>query len=228
MATTVIEFYRKIDKVKLALLVVTTILICIVVFQCKGSTQTVQATQHLKGKLIENSKQLDKYAVRINKLNDSLVIIKALKSKSITKTILIKEATKKQETLVATYSVKEKAQYYQKRYSLPVVITQYGIALSDSASTKNIIDLTQRDGYYKELIQVNKTLIESNRENVTKDTIIAEFNKSLIVYKSNDSINKVLVLNAENNTKKERTAKNVSRFVAGAAFIALLKVVLIP
>ncbi|MFM9826439.1 hypothetical protein, partial [Flavobacterium sp.] len=73
--------------------------------------------------------KIEKYANRINTLNDSLIVLNKLKQREKIKIVEVIKEVEKKINVVATLDTKGIATYYQERYKLPVTITQYGTSL---------------------------------------------------------------------------------------------------
>jgi hypothetical protein len=100
----------------------------IVLSTCKNSQKLELANGSLKKDIKISDLKAEKYANRINALNDSLIVLERSKQreKLVVKTIVKEVQTNIQA--VGNLNTKGIANYYQNRYKLPVTITQYGVA----------------------------------------------------------------------------------------------------
>jgi len=144
----------------------------IILSTCNNSERTQLANEVLKKDIKISELQAQKYANRINALNDSLVTLNKLKQREIVKIVILKKWVKTKLEAVASLKTKGIANYYQNRYKLPVVITQYGVALSDTLAKKNIVDVIERDGFKAELDLTKNVLSIEEKKGTVKDSII--------------------------------------------------------
>jgi hypothetical protein len=186
----------------------------IVLSTCKNSQKLELANGSLKKDIKISDLKAEKYANRINALNDSLIVLERSKQreKLVVKTIVKEVQTNIQA--VGSLNTKGIANYYQNRYKLPVTITQYGVALTDTIAKKNIVELVQKDGLVKELQSTQTMLSIEEKKSVAKDSIIS--NKSLIIVekdkqlKTKDEIEK----NLNKSIKSEKVKKNIWKVTA--------------
>jgi hypothetical protein len=110
------------------------------------------------------------------------------------------------------------ANYYQNRYKLPVTITQYGVALTDTIAKKNIVELVQKDGLIKELQSTQTMLSIEEKKSVAKDSII--YNKSFIIVEKDKVITNHLEIekNLNKSIKSEKVKKNIWKVTAIGIF----------
>ena len=190
----------------------------IVLSTCKNSQKLELANGSLKKDIKISDLKAEKYANRINALNDSLIVLERSKQreKLVVKTIVKEVQTNIQA--VGSLNTKGIANYYQNRYKLPVTITQYGVALTDTIAKKNIVELVQKDGLVKELQSTQTMLSIEEKKSVAKDSIIS--NKSLIIVekdkqlKTKDEIEK----NLNKSIKSEKVKKNIWKVTAIGIF----------
>ena len=186
----------------------------IVLSTCKNSQKLELTNNSLKKDIKISDLKAEKYANRINALNDSLIVLERSKQreKLVVKTIVKEVQTNIQA--VGSLNTKGIANYYQNRYKLPVTITQYGVALTDTIAKKNIIELVQKDGLVVELQSTQTMLSIEEKKSVVKDSIIS--NKSLIIVekdkqlKTKDEIEK----NLTKSVKSEKVKKNIWKITA--------------
>jgi hypothetical protein len=185
---------------------------------CKNSQKLELANDILKKDIKISDLKAEKYANRINTLNDSLIVLERLKQreKIVVKTI-VKEVQTNIEA-VGSLNTKGIANYYQNRYKLPVTITQYGVALTDTIAKKNIVELVQKDGLVKELQSTQTMLSIEEKKSVAKDSII--YNKSFIIVEKDKVISNHLEIekNLNKTIKSEKVKKNIWKVTAVGIF----------
>ena len=186
----------------------------IVLSTCKNSQKLELTNNSLKKNIKISDLNAEKYANRINALNDSLIVLERRKQreKIVVKTIVKEVQTNIQA--VGSLNTKGIANYYQNRYKLPVTITQYGVALTDTIAKKNIIELVQKDGLVKELQSTQTMLSIEEKKSVVKDSIIT--NKSLIIVEKDNIIGNHLEIekNLNKSIKSEKVKKNIWKITA--------------
>jgi hypothetical protein len=186
----------------------------IVLSTCKNSQKLELVNDSLKKDIKISDLKAEKYANRINALNDSLIVLERLKQREKIKIVTITKEVEAKIQSVGSLNTKNIANYYQNRYKLPVTITQYGVALTDTIAKKNIIELVQKDGLVVELQSTQNLLGLTGKESVIKDSIIS--NKSLIIVekdkqlKTKDEIEK----NLTKSVKSEKVKKNIWKVTA--------------
>ena len=172
----------------------------------------------------EYVKQADELKKEIPKLKESVLALqKANENKNIEIAVL-KDRVDAKLSDIKRYNSNDIALYYQKRYrdKKGVVLTQYGVALTDTIAKHNISELTQFDGTAKELILVTEKLETTNKIVSQKDGIIENVetqNKSLNMaiaendkaLKSKDEVIKA----TEKGMKRERNKKNFWKLTTG-------------
>lgn len=131
---------------------------------------------------------------------------------------VIKEFEKKVK-IARTLNTKEIAKYYQDRYKLPVTITQYGVALSDTVSKLNIVELVKKDGLEKELDLTKNVLLIAEKQISIKDTII--LNKDLVIGEKDKQIDNHLEIEKSFNKslKKEKVTKTFWQIATGSVIV---------
>jgi hypothetical protein len=196
----------------------------IVLSTCKNSQKLELTNNSLKKDIKISDLKAEKYANRINALNDSLVILERRKQREKIKIVTIVKEVQTKIEAVGSLNTKGIANYYQNRYKLPVTITQYGVALTDTIAKKNIIELVQKDGLVVELQSTQNLLGLTEKESVIKDSIIS--NKSLIIVEKDKVIDSHLEIekNLNKSIKSEKVKKNIWKVTAigifgGAAYL---------
>jgi hypothetical protein len=186
----------------------------IVLSTCNNEAHTQLANKSLKKDLKISDLKAQKYADRINVLYDSLTILERIKQKEKIKIVILKKEVKTKIEAVVSLKTKGIANYYQDRYKLPVTITQYGVALTDTIAKKNIIELIQKDGLVKELKSTQNMLGIEENKGVVKDSIIS--NKSLIIVEKDNQLktHSEIEKNLTKSVKSEKVKKNIWKITA--------------
>ena len=195
------------------------ILIGLLFRNCK-SNEKLQLTNDVYKKDIKISQlQAEKYANRINTLNDSIIVLQRTKQKEKTKIVTVVKEVEKKIISVGSLTAKGIAQYYQSRYKLPATITQYGVALKDTVHKEIIVDLIKKDGLVVELNHTKNILnIAEKQLNIKdgvvilKDSIISEKDKQI---DSHIAIEK----NLTKSVKSERAKKTTWQIISGAVLV---------
>jgi hypothetical protein len=191
------------------------VLLSIIILSTCTNNQKVQlANDSLKKEIKISDLKNEKYATRINTLNDSLIVLEQLKQREKTKIVTIVKEVKVQVEAVGSLNTKGIANYYQNRYKLPVVITKYGVSLSDTLAKKNIVEVIERDGFKAELDLFKVQLKLEEKKGEVKDTIIK--NKSLIIVEKDNIIGNHLEIekNLTKSVKSEKVKKNIWKVTA--------------
>jgi hypothetical protein len=184
------------------------LVIIVLAFLLFKSCETSKKTQlAFEQQLKISDLKIDKYATRINTLNDSLITLNKLKQREKIKIVEVIKEVEKKINIVATLDTKGIASYYQNRYKLPVTITQYGVALKDTVARLNITELVQKDGLAQELRLTKNVLSISDKSNYVKDIIIQ--NKDSIIIEKDNQIGTHLDIEKllNKSIKQEKTKK---------------------
>lgn len=161
--------------------------------------------------------QEQKYVNHINTLNDKITVLNRLKQVEKTKIVTVIKEVEKKIVSVGTLNTKGIANYYQDRYKLPIVITKYGVSLSDTIAKKNIVELIKKDGLVLELNHTKNILnIAENQLNIKDEIIVMK--DSVIVEK--DKIENILT----KSVKSERTKKNLWKLVSAGVLAGFILV----
>ena len=196
------------------------IILSILLFRnCQDNEKLQLANSNFKQELKISDLKIEKHVNRINALNDSLVILNKLKQSKKVKIVTVTKKIEKKKQSVGSLTTKGIANYYQDRYKLPIVITKYGISLSDTIAKKNIVELVQKDGLVLELNHTKNILkITENQSEIKdgivilKDSIISEKDKQI---DSHFKIEK----NLNKQVKSERTKKTMWQILSGAILV---------
>jgi len=156
--------------------------------------------------------QVDKYANRINALNDEIITLQGRKQSEKTKIVNVVKEVEKKILIAENLTTKGIANYYQGRYHLPVTITQYGVSLSDTIAKKNIVELVKKDGLVLKLNHTKNILNITEKQLNIKDGIIVL--KDSIITENHKQIDSHI-----KQVKSERTKKTVWKIVSGSILV---------
>lgn len=163
-----------------------------------------------------------------NALNEKIVVLECLKQKVKKEIVCIKNNTKSTLEKANKLSTKEIASYYQKRHKKEVVITQYGVALTDSVAKENIKEIIEKDGCFEEIKLVKKELAIEEGKSLVKDSINSNLTKAYKELEKANSAQYELIQNVEKSLKKERVKKTFWTITTGvvigtAAYFVIAK-----
>ena len=196
------------------------VVLCFLLFKsCNGSKELKLANSDLKSEVKDLVASADKYVAKNNKLNDKIVVLEAQKQKVKTEIVYIENKTKSDIKKVPTLNTKQIAVYYQERYKKPVVITQYGVSLSDTLAKKNIVELIQKDGCFAEVKLFKTQLQLEEGKGIYKDTIIGNITKANVDLHKAMFAQKKIIINTEDLVKKEKNKKTFWQVATGAVLI---------
>ena len=194
------------------------IILSILLFRnCQDNEKLQLANSNFKQELKISDLKIEKHVNRINALNDSLVILNKLKQREKVKIVTVTKEVEKKIQSVGSLTTKGIANYYQDRYKLPIVITKYGISLSDKIEKKNIVELVQKDGLVLELNHTKNILnIAEKQLNIKegvlilKDSIISEKDKQIDShFKIEKNLNKSIKIEKSKKTFWQITAVGI-------------------
>lgn len=199
-----IQEYIKANLVKVILCLIILVLSFFLFRSCQNPEPILQNDKALLEKLQKDSKQYQNiakvYKDSVKLLNQKKVIIKQDIEKSVT-------STKEKLKPVPSLTTKGIANYFQTSYKIPVVITQYGVAVPDTLAKIIISDLIEGQGGKEELVLTKKLLVTEEQENTAKDTIIVNLDKALTKKDSIDTIKNGIIKHAQQSIKVERNKK---------------------
>ena len=195
---------------------------------CEGNEELQIANRDLKLEVKEYIASADKYANKINALNDTIILLEAKKQKVKTEIIYIENKTKSDIKKVPVLNTKQIANYYQVRYKLPITITQYGVSLSDTIAKRNIVELIEKDGCFQEIKLVKTELKIEEKKGIFKDTIIGNITKANVNLHKAVFAQEKIIDNAEKSLIKERNKKTFwqvtsGAILAGAGYLLIVK-----
>ena len=186
---------------------------------CNGSEELQIANSKLKQEAKELVASADKYADKVNELNDKIVQLENQKQKVKTEIVYIQNKTKSDVKKVPALSTKQIANYYQERYKLPVTITQYGVSLPDTIAKKNIVELIEKDGCFQEVKLFKIQLQLEEEKGILKDTMIGNLNNANVnLHKAVFTQDKIID-NAEKSLRKEKNKKTFWQVATGAVIV---------
>lgn len=169
----------------------------------------------LKNEVASLKASSKKYIDKANKLEEEIVVLESKKSKVKTKIVYLKEATKSKLEKVPSLTTKQQAIYYQNRYKKPVVVTQYGVSLSDSIAKENIKETIQKDECFEEIKLVKTELAIEEEKSRVKDTINSNLKKAnSILIVANDTQEQI-IKDTEKSVTQEKSRKTFWQVTAG-------------
>lgn len=151
----------------------------------------------------DNEKIIYQTPIKIYK--DKIVNLEKIKEVEKIKIVTVIKEVKEKVAAVDSLNTKEIANYYQKRYKLPVTITQYGVALKDTVAKLNIVELIQKDGLLRELSHTKNILNITETQSKIKDSII---DNHITIEK-----------NLTNSVKSEKAKKTFWQIVSGGILV---------
>ena len=196
------------------------IILSILLFRnCQDNEKLQLANSNFKQELKISDLKIEKHVNRINALNDSLVILNKLKQREKVKIVTVTKEVEKKIQSVGSLTTKGIANYYQDRYKLPIVITKYGISLSDTIAKKNIVELVQKDGLVLELNHTKNILKITENQSEIKDGIVI-LKDSIISEKAKQIASHLEIeKNLNKQVKSERTKKTMWQILSGAILV---------
>lgn len=157
----------------------------------------------------------DKYVAKNNALNDKITLLENQKQKVKTEIVYVQNKTKSDIKKVPALNTRQIANYYQERYKLPVTITQYGVALSDTIAKKNITELIEKDGCFTEIKLVKTELKIEESKGIVKDTIIGNLTSANVDLHKAAFVQKKIIFNVEKSLQKEKAKKTFWKVASG-------------
>jgi hypothetical protein len=207
----------QIDWMKVALWITIIILSFFLFKSCEGSKEldlTIKASEQ-KVKTLESESQ--KYVDIANQYKDTVTLLKNKKIKVKEKLVSATKDTEKQIKEVPKLQTKGIATYFQDNYKLPLVITQYGVAVSDTLGKAVITDLIKGQGYKTQLKLTQQLLKIEEKSGVAKDSTIVNLEKSGVVKDSISLVKEGTILDLKSLNKKEKNKKTFWQVTAGVA-----------
>lgn len=187
---------------------------------CQGGSELRVANEGLKKEVQELILTADKYVAKNNALNDKITLLENQKQKVKTEIVYVQNKTKTEAEKVHKFTTKQFAYYYQERYKLPVVITKYGVSLSDTIAKNNIVELIQKDGCFEEIKLIKTELQIEEKKGVFKDSINGNITAANVLLKDAVSGQDKIIDNAEKSLRKEKNKKTFWQVTTGAVIVA--------
>lgn len=175
-------------------------------------------TSKIEVKSLKN--KVAKYVDKNNKLSEEVATLNSKKEKIRTKIIYLKSEGKSELKKIPSLTTREIAVYYQRRYKKPVVITQYGVSLSDSIAKENIKEVIQKDNCIEEVKLVREELVIEEKKSMIKDTINSNLVKSNNLLVVTTNIQEEVIRKTEKSVKVEKAKKTFWQITTGAILIA--------
>lgn len=205
------------------------VVLCFFLFRsCQGGKELQIANGNLKLEVKYLTASADKYANKVNALNDKITLLETQKQKVKTEIVYIENKTKSDVKKVPTLNTKQIAIYYQERYKLPITITQYGVSLSDTIAKRNIVELIEKDGYGQSLKLFKTQLQLEEKKGIFKDTIIGNITKANVNLNKAVFAQNKIIDNVEKSLQKEKNKKTfwqvaTATVIAGAGYLLITK-----
>lgn len=208
------------------------VVLCFFLFKsCQGERQTALAMETQIETTKQYVKNSDGFVAKVDslkkvsaKLKKDIALIKNDSIARINEIAALKTKVNTQLAAIKTYSTNDIAKHYQGRYNdkKGVVVTQYGVALSDGIAKQNLSELSVCDGAKTEM-EVVKTDLQTQKRIVGKqDQYIAVSDESFRVLqlaktekdKAFES-QQATIKTAEKGIRKERNKKNFWKVTSG-------------
>lgn len=187
---------------------------------CEGSNELKLANDDLKKEVKELVASADDYVAKNNALNDKITLLEKQKQKVKTEIVYIQNKAKSDIEKVTSLNSSQIAKYYQERYKLPIVITQYGVSLSDTVAKKNIVELVEKEGCFEEIKLVRTELQIEEQKGVLKDSVNGNLVNANILLKEAFTDQNKIIDNAEKSLRKEKNKKKFWQVATGAVIVA--------
>lgn len=188
---------------------------------CQGSKDLQLANSALK-KDVEISEIKASNALSMNKpLLKKVDSLEKAKQKVIVQVQEVQKKTENDIKKVPGLTTKGIATYYQDRYKLPVTITQYGVAVSDTIGKLNITELIQKDGCFAERKFLKQQLVLEEQKSLAKDSISNNLIHANAELSKANYFQKQIIKNTENIVRKEKTKKTFWQVATGAAAVGI-------
>lgn len=209
-----------VDWKKLVLYFIIFLLSLLLIKECTRNSELESQTKTSKGEVETLKVKVKQYSDKNNKLNEDLVILNSKKEKVRVKVTYLKSKEESELKKVPNLTTKEIATYYQKKYKKPVVITQYGVSLSDSIAKENIKEVIQKDNCIEEVKLVKEELVIEEKKSMIKDTINSNLVKSNNLLVVTTNIQEEVIRKTEKSVKTEKIKKTFWQITTGAILIA--------
>lgn len=187
---------------------------------CQGSNELKLANDDLKKEVKELVASADDHVAKNNALNDKITLLEKQKQKVKTEIDYIQNKAKSDIEKVTSLNSSQIAKYYQERYKLPIVITQYGVSLSDTVAKKNTVELIEKDGCFEEIKLVRTELQIEEQKGVLKDSVNGNLVNANILLKEAVTDQNKIIDNAEKSLRKEKNKKAFWQVTTAAVIVA--------
>lgn len=192
----------------------------VVFFKFNGTNELKLANSSLEKDVKSYKANAKKYVDENNLLKDSITLLETRKAKAEKEIVYIEKESQSKLEKVPNMSTKNIANYYQKRYTAPVVITQYGVALSDSIAKKNIKETIEKDYCFQEIKLVKEVLLIEEKKGEVKDSINQNLTKAFQEIEKANTAQTEMIQNVEKSLKKEKRKKTFWKVATVAAISA--------
>ena len=187
---------------------------------CETNSEVRLANNTLKNEVKDLIDTADKIAGKNRQLRDTISILEAKKQKVRKEIVYIQNKAKSDIKKVASLNTTQIAEYYGKRYENDVKPTANGVVLSDTVSKANITELVQGDLCTEVLKLTQYELKNEEKISVTKDSIISNIEKSIVLKDKAIDTQKEMINNVEKSVRKEKRKKNFWKVVTVTGIIA--------
>lgn len=192
----------------------------VVFFKFNGTNELKLENSSLEKDVKSYKANAKKYVDENNRLKDSITLLETRKAKVEKEIVYIEKENQSKLEKVPSMSTKNIANYYQKRYTAPVVITQYGVALSDSIAKKNIKETIEKDYCFQEIKLVKEVLSIEEKKGEVKDSINQNLTKAFQEIEKANTAQTEMIQNVEKSLKKEKRKKTFWKVATVAAISA--------
>lgn len=210
---------HKIDWAKLSSYIAVMVLSFLLFKSCEKTTDLQLAHKQEVKDFIDMA---DKIAGKNRQLRDTISILEAKKQKVKKEIVYIQNKAQRDIKKVSTLNTIQIAEYYSKRYENDVKPTATGVILNDTVSKANITELVNGDLCTEVLKLTQYELKNEEKINVTKDSIISNFEKSIVLKDKAIDTQKEVINNVEKSVRKEKRKKNFWKFITGVVSVGSL------
>lgn len=121
------------------------------------------------------------YKERIKVLTKNVKVLEKQKQEVKTKIFYVQKEAEKEAEKFIRYTNYDISDYYAKRYDYELELAEDGVIIPDTIAKRNIVELIQKDGCFKELKLTNDVLKIEEQKGIFKDTIISNLNDAVIL-----------------------------------------------
>ena len=210
---------QKIDWAKLSSYIAVMVLSFLLFKSCEKTNDLQLAHKQEVKDLIDTA---DKIAGKNRQLRDTISILEAKKQKVKKEIVYIQNKANSDIKKVAGLNTVQIAEYYSKRYENDVKTNPDGVILNDTVAKANITELVNGDLCTEVLKLTRYELKNEEKISVTKDSIISNFEKSIVLKDKAIDTQKDVINNVEKSVRKEKRKKNFWKFITGVVGIGSL------